>query len=635
MTQTPLVGSTFFGMDLSVLADRFWMFRRRVSKRVLLLEFGSASLTLAQARYGMDEVEFTNVRRVELPPGATERGVPTEPAKMASLIQQICKEEKIYARRTAVVLPAKSAFNTIIQLPHGLTLEAARAYAGNPSSGLQIPIPLQQTDFDLAPCSDHRISANPQALQPYFLTSVPQKLIDQLLETLQKADLEVLSVDLAFCCQLRLMAADAASLKPGQFLLMLEFVRECSHLVVIASSGPVALFRLPAIREFPTPIFEPLKAEAAIQEALSAEAIALADDDYMPISDLDLRVLVHEVQLATEQFSALIPGACWKGLAITGVNSAHPGLSELLADALGLEVHVMRPLGATGVGTVTFSSLLVHQSLGRLLGLGLGLLPHDSLVACSLSPLGDHPEFQALQDDVLPLSPSSDEPVDCAEVLTDQLADQGADADAPLESVPALPVQDSPAVVDQLSVQEKLDCPSIKAEEKDAGSEPDVVEDAEEEVEEWPSLGLGLSVVEEPKPEAVSVGLEEESPRGEEEEGSGLGALTFAAEEEWPSIKAEVKHAGSDLLGKGQSAPNLDKDSQSVFKAQNPKVVLQKVSSRGPNPLNTPLMSSTELQAMNVQQLKQYCRELKLSGYSALRKDALIRLIEVSGGIDE
>ncbi|MBM5794183.1 MAG: hypothetical protein FJ057_09685, partial [Cyanobacteria bacterium K_DeepCast_0m_m1_088] len=328
MTQTPLVGSTFFGMDLSVLADRFWLFRRRVSKRVLLLEFGSASLTVAQARHGVEEVEFTHVRRVELPPGATERGVPTEPAKMASLIKQICKEEKIYAHRTAVVLPAKAAFNTIIKLPQGLTLDEARAYARSPSSGLQIPIPLQQTDFDLVPCLDHPIGSHPQAQQPYFLTSVPQKLVDQLLETLQKADLEVLSVDLAFCCQLRLMAADVASLKPGQFFLMIEFVRECSHLVVIASSGPVALFRLPAIREFPAPVFDTLKTEAAIQEALSAEAIVLADDDYMPISDLDLHVLLQDFQQATQQFSAQIPGASWKGVAITGINSAHPGLAQ-------------------------------------------------------------------------------------------------------------------------------------------------------------------------------------------------------------------------------------------------------------------------------------------------------------------
>jgi len=368
-------------------------------------------------------------------------------------------------------------------------------------------------------------------------------------------------------------------------------------------------------------------------------------------------------------------------------------------------VHVMRPLGATGVGAVTFSSLLVHQSLGRLLGLGLGLLPHDSLLACSLSPLADHHEFLALQDDLLPHAPSADELVDKAEVLIDPLANQAPDA--PPASLPPLLVQEFPSFLDQPLVQETLDQPSIKGEEKEAVSEEEVVEASEEEDEEWTSLGLGLRVGEEAKPEAVTVGLGEESANGEAEgsgigaltfaeeeewpsikgeekeavseeeveasedededeewpslglglsvgeeakpeavivglgeesasgeaEGSGLGALTFAEEEEWPSIKGEEKEASSDLLRQDQSVPHLEMDSQSLLKAHSPQEVEQTVPSSPINPMNQSQTSRIELKAMNVKQLKQYCRELRLSGYSALRKDGLIRLIEISGGL--
>ena len=610
MTQTSLVGSTFFGMDLSVLADRFWMFRRRVSKRVLLLEFGSASLTVAQARYGVDEVEFTHVRRGELPPGATERGVPTEPARMASLIQQICKEEKIYARRTAVVLPAKAAFHPIIQLPLGLTLDEARAYARNPSSGLQIPIPLQQTDFDLVPCSGQVNEATVEARQPYFLSSVPQKLVDQLLDTLQRADLEVLSIDLAFCCQLRLMAADAAALAPGEFLLLLECVRECSHLVVVANSGPVALFRLSAIREFPIPAFDSLKTEAAVQEALSAEAITLADDGYMPLSDLDLRVLVPEIQQIKEQFSAQIPVRCWKGVALTGVNSAHPGLADLLAEALALEVHVLRPLGTTGVGAVSFSSLLVHQSLGRLLGLGLGLLPHDALVACSLSPSADHHAFQALDPEPSPEpSPGSGAEGGVLDV-SDPVRDLVSDAQHLL--------CDSPT-------QEEW--PSIKSVEADAlvsAAEEESVEKGEED-EEWPSLKLTLGVGEEVEAEAV---VEErlEEPSGDDEGGEGmLGALRLS-EEEWPSIKAlepgQVVVGMEDVLAQPSKNDDL---APARTKSQHASVLPSRPKNASSESVKSP--SAAVLEEMNLKQLKELCRDFNITGYSRLRKDAIIKLI--------
>jgi len=126
------------------------------------------------------------------------------------------------------------------------------------------------------------------------------------------------------------------------------------------------------------------------------------------------------------------------------------------------------------------------------------------------------------------------------------------------------------------------------------------------------------------------VGLAEESASGESE-GSGIGALTFAEEEEWPSIKGEKEKASSDHLRHEQSVQHLEIDSQSLLKAHSPQEVEQTVPSSRINPLNQSQMSRIELKAMNVKQLKKYCRELRLSGYSALRKEELIRLIEISG----
>ena len=581
------------------------MFRRQVSKRVLLLEFGSQSLTIAQVKYGVDTVDFSHIRRVSLPDGATERGVPTEPAKMAGLIKQLCKEEHLYARRAAVVLPAEAAFSTLIALPAHLSLEEARAFARDPASGLQIPIPLQQTDFDLVPCGAPPRLVEGQPHHTYFLTSVPQKLVDQLLLTLHKADLEVLSVDLAFASQLRLMAADVASLGVCEYLLILELVRDCCHLAIVSSSGPVALERLTAIREFPAPSFDAAKTQAAIEEGLSAEAITLADDSYMQISELDLRVLLLELRQSMEQFSAAQPQCHWRGLAITGANSAHPGLAELLSSELNLQSHVVRPLGATGVGSVGMASLLVHQSLGRLIGLGLGLLPHDALVACSLAATADHHAFTDLGPS--PIDSDSQPKVAADDQTVAELVDV-TDLTVVLESDPEPEAKEESGGLGELRFggEEQEEWPSIRAVEKEPEREVDAELPAVAAEEDWPRLQFGESDASEAEVgDLLSVGegveLEvEEEPEAKEESG-GLGELRFGGEEqeeEWPTIQ------------------NIEAVVAANADSQNPK-----------KEVAIPIEMTT-YQAMTVKQLKQLCRERRLSRYSNLSKLDLIALLQ-------
>ena len=391
MSKTPLVGFSFFGLDLSRIADRFWTFRRRVSKRFLLLEFSSTALTLAEATLDPVEVQFDHIRRVELPDTAVERGVPTEPKQMAALLRDLCKEERIPAHRAAVVLPPEAAFSKLVALPAALTPEEAHAYVADPSSGVQIPIPLQQTDFDLVPAG--LPSADPDQ-RLYFLTSVPQKLVEQLLDCLHQAHLELHALDLAPTTQQRLLVNESAGLLEQERLLLLDLTKECSHLTVLTAQGEVLQERLAAIREFPDPLRTIEASEAALGEGLTAEAMVQADTSYLPISELDIRVLVRELKQSMSSFEARY-GAHWKGMALTGVSSAHPLIAELLQQELCIPVRVLRSQAATGVGGVRFKQLMVQQSLSRLMGLGLRLLPVQLLNACALDR-SDHEAFPPL-----------------------------------------------------------------------------------------------------------------------------------------------------------------------------------------------------------------------------------------------
>ena len=122
----------------------------------MLLEFSSSGLRYAEAAPSLDGIRFSHISRVPLPEEALERGVPSDPALMASLISTICQEKGIPAHRAAVVLSPDVAYQRIIELPSDLTSENARLYLRDPANAVPLPFPLEQTDFDLYPLPRRR-----------------------------------------------------------------------------------------------------------------------------------------------------------------------------------------------------------------------------------------------------------------------------------------------------------------------------------------------------------------------------------------------------------------------------------------------------------------------------------------------
>ena len=287
MTETPLVGTTFFGLDVSQLGAQLMSLRRRLSKRLLLLEFSASGLRYAEAAPSLDGIRFSHVSRVTLPEEALDRGVPSDPTKMASLIKALCQEKGIPAHRAAVVLSPDIAYQRTIELPSALTLEEARAYLLAPTNDVPLPFPLEQTDFDLYPLPCKKDSSS----QPYLLIAIPQTLIDRVISLLDEAGFELQALELGPFSLLRFVADELIGLRDSELHLVLELLPDCSQLCVVSSSGPVRFERLSAIRDFPDPDLDEAQRKEALDAGLSAEEITLKDERYLPISELDLRAV--------------------------------------------------------------------------------------------------------------------------------------------------------------------------------------------------------------------------------------------------------------------------------------------------------------------------------------------------------
>ena len=505
MTATPLVGNTFFGLDISQLGSQLMSVRRRLSKRLLLLEFSASGLRYAEAAPSPDGICFSHISRVPLPEEALERGVPSDPTLMASLVQQLCQEKRIPAHRAAVVLSPDVAYQRIVELPSALTAEEARLYLLDPANGAPLPFPLEQTDFDLYPLPREEDSSS----QPYLLIAVPQALIDRVINLLDAAGFELQALELGPFCLLRFLADQLIGLRDSELHLVLELLPDCSQLSVVSSSGPIRFERLSAIRDFPDPELNDEQRKEAFDAGSSAEELTLKDERYLPISELDLRAVVRDVKAVISGLKASDAAIKVCGLTLSGINSAHPLIKDLFQDALGCEVSLLNPLLMPRVTGFSMDDLLVKAGLARLLGLGLGFLPREKLLSCSLAEL----------------SPpcASSPPALAVEVIIDAEAQPITSGTAPLDVdlTPHFSYEQSDGNLGET-------CSKEEVVEVDEGAEVEGPLLREEEEEEWPSLGLDLEV----KEEVVEVdeGAEVEGPLLREEE-----------EEEWPSLGLDLE----------------------------------------------------------------------------------------------
>ena len=510
MTTTPPVGSTFFGIDISGLGDQLSSLRRQLSKRVLLLEFGNNFLRLSEASITPNGLNLNHMSGVQLPPEALERGVPAEPVKMADLLGEICKEKKIRAHRVAVVLPPEVGFQRLVNLPAELSTDEARQYIQDSKNGVQIPFPLDQTDFDLVPVLSPVIAQQHEEMRPYMLSAIPQQLVDRVIEMLKLADLELQLLELGNLSQLRVLASDLMTLPQNQVDLVLELLPESSNLSMVTSSGLLALERLSAIRDFPEPNLDPEQVTTALDAGLSAESFVVQDDRYLPISDLDLRVLCSDFKKALARFYELCPGAEIRRLQLTGINSAHPMLVELMHSSLGLPVEAYRPMLAIGLSEYSLDDVLVQAGLGRLLGLGLGLLPREQLVV-SLPDAANDVDVVSDQvvgtrlDQLIERKSNSISALMLPSLLPESIADVDQQASVQQDSVQQASLMDQEEMLPEIELIEVLDVTSEITRLPKLKEEEVMSELKEEGEEEWPTIGGG-----ELKEEVVMSELKEE-----------------------------------------------------------------------------------------------------------------------------
>ena len=352
---------------LAPIAAKVLALRRFISRRFLLVEFSANHLIVAQVRLLQSSLDMTPVKVIGgLPDDALEKGTPTDPASMADLLKQMIAEENLVANRMIVLLPPEACITKKISLPANLTRDEALELIRQPGTGVQLPFPISQVDLDLLPLGQGA-SRIERDRQEYFLVASQKLLIDRLNQMAMDAGLDLFLISQGLFCYLGAITDDLAALESGEAVMVVELVEGISQALVLTAAGPFRQTRLSPVRPFP-----------AFVEGLGDRAIPAAmvgiDDNYFPLSEVDLRALAHDLDDAAASMAALAAPLQLKTVYLCGPGSGHPGVDELLQEQVSCRVALLRALDNPRLATVDLPKGMAPQALGRMVGLAASLV---------------------------------------------------------------------------------------------------------------------------------------------------------------------------------------------------------------------------------------------------------------------
>ena len=114
-----------------------------------MLEIGNDFINIALAKSQKNRLFIKKVLRQNLPAEALDKSIPSDPKSFGEFLKQIINENKINTNRVAVCLPSDACYTRLIEIPEEVKEDNSKSYLENPNSGIQIPISLENSDFEI------------------------------------------------------------------------------------------------------------------------------------------------------------------------------------------------------------------------------------------------------------------------------------------------------------------------------------------------------------------------------------------------------------------------------------------------------------------------------------------------------
>ena len=347
---------------------------KKISSKVILLEIGNNFLNIAIAKSQKNRLFIKKVLRQNLPEEALDKSIPSDPKNFGEFLKQIINENKINTNRVALCLPSDTCYTRLIEIPEEVKEDDSKSFLENPNSGIQIPIALENSDFEINLSDLPKIEINNRRFNKYFLTSLPKKNVDLILESIKNANLEICSIQMSHNCIANLLKNELNNLNENDLIISVDLLDEFSQFVIFDSSGPLLIKRLASIRSYPS-IDEIKEINKKKLEKNDKSNQKNKSNDYHALSKLDLKILLREISESFKDFLNKNNLNKKGKVFLSGRNSQHKNLVEILGENLKMDVSLISPIKNFNIKEFSYNPDEINQfSMSRVIGLGLTLL---------------------------------------------------------------------------------------------------------------------------------------------------------------------------------------------------------------------------------------------------------------------
>ena len=235
--------------DISLL---FSDFLKKISSKIILLEIGTDFLNIGVAKSINNKLYIKKVFRQTIPKDALDKSIPSDPVNFGNFLKEILNLNKINTNRIAVSLPSDACYTRMIEIPEEVNEEDSISFVENPDSGIQIPISLDNSDFEIHLTNLPKKESKNKTFNKYFLTSLPKKNVNIILDSIKQANLDICSIQMSHMCIANLLKAEIDKLNENELLISIDLLDEFTQFIIFDRSGPLSIKRLASIRNYPS-----------------------------------------------------------------------------------------------------------------------------------------------------------------------------------------------------------------------------------------------------------------------------------------------------------------------------------------------------------------------------------------------
>ena len=361
------------------IKNLFFEIFRKISSKVILLEIGNDFINIAIAKSQKNRLFIKKVFRQNLPGEALDKSIPSDPTSFGEFLKQIINENNINTNRVAICLPSDACYTRLIEIPEEVKEENSKSFLEDPNSGIQIPISLENSDFEISLSNLPKTEINNKIFNKYFLTSLPKKNVDLIIESIKNANLEICSIQMSHICIANLLRRELYNLSENDLIISVDLLDEFSQFVIFDSSGPLLIKRLASIRKYPS-IDEIKEINNKQNDKNKKTNEQNKSNNFHALSKLDLKVLLREINETFNNF--LNKNNLNKNgkIFLSGRNSQHKNLVEILGENLKMDVALISPINNFNLKEFSYNPDEINQfSMARIIGLVLTLIKDDNL----------------------------------------------------------------------------------------------------------------------------------------------------------------------------------------------------------------------------------------------------------------